>query len=336
MKKIINKSENLVTEMIEGFIAAYGNRYEKLPSVNGIILKERSDKVSILIGGGSGHEPLFLGFVGDGLADAVAVGNVFASPTAAAILETTKAVDNGKGVLYVYGNYAGDNLNFDMAQELAEMCGINVEAIKVWDDVASADKDHMEDRRGIAGDVFVIKIAGAAAASGISLSEVTRVAKKARDSVRSIGIALSPGTIPGSNAVTFTLPEDEIEFGMGLHGESGVRRTKMLSADELAEILLNYISEDLELTTGDEVAVLINGLGATTILELFIINRKVAHILKASGINVYETDVNSYCTCQEMSGASITVMRVDHELKKYLDAPASSPFYHKSKGANAK
>lgn len=329
MKKIINSADNLVEEMLEGYLAAYGDLYNAVPGVNGFVVKNKKDKVALVIGGGSGHEPLFPGFVGEGLADAVAIGNIFTSPNPSNIFEVTKAADCGKGVLYIYGNYAGDNLNFDMAEEIANENGIKTSSVRVWDDVASAPLDRIEDRRGIAGDVFVIKIAGAATDMGLSLEEVTLVTKRARDAVRTIGLALAPGSIPGSDKATFDLPEDEIEFGMGLHGEPGVKRTKLMKADDLTDIMLEHILKDFPINNGDEVCVLVNGLGSTTFLELFVINRRVSQILAKHGIRVYDTKVNSYCTCQEMAGASITLMRLDDELKKYYDYPAYSPYYIK-------
>lgn len=329
MKKIMNNPDHVVTEMVEGFIAAFGNDYEKLENVNGVVYKERKDKVGVLIGGGSGHEPLFLGFVGSGLADGAAIGHVFAAPTPNTILETTKAIDMNKGVLYIYGNYAGDTLNFDMGAELAEMEDIQTETVLVCDDVASAPLERMHDRRGIAGDVFVIKVAGAAAEAGLSLKEVAQIAQKASDNTRSIGVALSPGSIPGSGKYTFKLSDDEIEFGMGIHGEQGIKRTKMMNADELTDYMLEYLLGDLPFKQGDEVCVLVNGLGSTTLMELMIVNRRVSEVLKDKGITVYDTDINSYCTTQEMGGVSITLSRLDEELKGYYNQPAYSPFYMK-------
>lgn len=329
MKKIINNPENVVAEMVEGFISAFGSDYEKLPNVNGIIKKKKQDKVGVLTGGGSGHEPLFIGIVGDGLADGAALGNVFAAPTPNNVLEVTKAIDSGKGVLYVYGNYAGDTLNFDMGAELADMEDIETRTVLVYDDVASAPLDRIQDRRGIAGDVFVIKVAGAAAEAGLSLDEVARVAQKASDSTRSIGVALSPGSIPSTGKYTFTLAEDEIEFGMGIHGEPGVKRTKLMTADELTVTMLDYLIEDMPFTSGDEVCVLVNGLGSTTLMELMIVNRKAAEVLKDKGIKVHDTHINSYCTTQEMGGVSISLLRLDEELKGYYDMPAYSPYYIK-------
>jgi dihydroxyacetone kinase len=329
LKKIINENENIIQEMLEGFINAHGDMYKKVETTNGIVLRDKKDKVGILTGGGSGHEPLFLGFVGEGLADGASIGNVFAAPPPYNVLDVTKAVDSGKGVLHVYGNYAGDILNFDMAAELAEMEGIECKAVLVRDDVASAPLDRYEDRRGIAGDVFVIKVAGAASEDGLSLEEVARVTQKAADNTRSIGVALSPGMIPGLEKPTFSLAEDEIEFGMGIHGEPGIERTKMMKADDLTDRMLDSLFKDFDYKTGDEVCVLVNGLGATTQLELMIVNRRVNEVLKDKGIVIHHNDVNSYCTSQEMGGVSISLLLLDEELKKYYDKPAYSPYYTK-------
>lgn len=329
MKKVINKPEDVVEEMVDGFMCAYGDSFTKLEDVNGIIRKDVKDKVAVVVGGGSGHEPMFMGFVGEGLADGVAIGNVFAAPPPNVVHEVAKAVDTGKGVLFVYGNYAGDVLNFDMAVEFLEMEDIESRTVLVADDVASAPEERKEERRGIAGDVFVFKIAGAAANAGLSLDEVTAVAQKAANQTFSMGVALSPGTIPSSGKPTFTLADDEIELGMGIHGERGIKRTKLMEADDLTDDMLEILLKESKITQGDEVCLLINGLGSTTLLELFIVNRRVAQVLDEKGIKVYATDVDNYCTTQEMGGFSITVMKVDDELKEFYDAPALSPFYNK-------
>lgn len=329
MKKIINNPNNVVDEMLEGFMYANSKSYKKLEHVNGIILKNQKDKVGIVVGGGSGHEPLFLGFVGEGLADGAAVGNVFAAPTPNTVQEVGKAVNSGKGVLFVYGNYSGDILNFDMGIELLDMEGIDANSIAVRDDVASAPKERYEDRRGIAGDVFVIKVAGAASDKGLSLAEVTLVTQKASDHTFSIGVALSPGTIPASGEPTFTLADDEIELGMGIHGEPGIERVKLMEADELTDRLMDILLKESDIKEGDEVCVLVNGLGSTTLLELFIVNRKVAQLLETKGIKVHDMDVNNYCTTMEMGGMSISLLKLDNELKELYDAPASSAYYHK-------
>lgn len=330
MKKIINHPADCVKENLEGFLAAYGRLYERIEDVNGVICKERKrDKVALVIGGGSGHEPIFIAFIGKGLADAIAMGNIFASPDPDTISRVAKAADNGKGVLFVYGNYAGDILNFDMGEEIcSEDFGIKTAHVRVHDDCASAPLDRVTDRRGIAGDVFVIKVAGAACEAGLPLEEVVRITEKARDNTRSIGIATSPGSIPGG-APTFSLPDDEIEFGMGLHGEPGIRRAKMMPADALVEELCAWLLKDMPLQKDDEVCLLINGLGSTTVMELMIACRKATEILHAQQVKIHDTDVNSYCCCQEMGGFSITIMKLDEELKKYYDEPCFNPFYTK-------
>ncbi|NEY20009.1 dihydroxyacetone kinase subunit DhaK [Bacillus ginsengihumi] len=329
MKKVINCPERVVEETIEGFIAANKKSYKKVENVNGVIRKDLKDKVAVVTGGGSGHEPLFIGLLGEGLADGVTLGNVFAAPPPFNIQEVAKAAHTGKGVLFIYGNYAGDVLNFDMAVELLEMEDIECRTVLVTDDVASAPIERKADRRGIAGDIFVLKIAGAAAEKGSSLEEVARLAQKANDHTFSIGVGLSPGTIPGAVEPPYTLGDDEIEIGMGIHGEPGVERTKMASADELTERLMNTILIESGISAGDEIAVLVNGLGSTTLMELFIINRKVAQILEENGIKTHDIDVNSYCTTQEMGGFSITLLKLDDELKDLYDAPAVSPYYKK-------
>lgn len=329
MKKVINNPNDVVEEAVEGFMLAYGKNHKKVDNINGVVRKDKKDKVGVVIGGGSGHEPLFLGFVGEGLADGVAIGNVFAAPPPQTVQSVAKEVDSGKGVLFIYGNYAGDELNFDMAAELLEMEDIESQTVKVRDDVASAPVERKEDRRGIAGDVFVIKIAGAAAEKELSLEEVTKVAQKASDQTYSMGVALSPGTIPSSGKPNFTIPDDEIEIGMGIHGEPGIERTKLMKADELTDRLMDQLISESDIESNDEVAVLVNGLGSTTLMELMIINRRVAHYLDGKGINVYDADINNYCTTMEMAGFSITLMKLDDELKEYYDAPASSPYYKK-------
>ena len=330
MRKIINSPDNVVSEMMEGYISAYGRYYEKHPEVNGVILRRRrKDKVALVIGGGSGHEPLFSGFVGKGLADAAACGNIFASPDPNTVYKTGKAVNQGKGVIFVYGCYAGDNLNFDMGEEFLNDEGIPTAHVRVWDDVASAPKDRIEDRRGIAGDVFVIKVAGAACDAGLSLEEVTKVTEKARDNTKTIGVATAPAQLPGIDKPIFELPEGEIEYGMGLHGERGVLRAIWQDADVLVEKMYGQIMEDAGIQAGDEVCVLVNGLGSTTITELAIAYRKVKKLLDKDKIKVHDADLNSYCTSQEMGGFSITLFKLDEELKGYYDMPCYCPFYAK-------
>jgi len=325
IKKILNKPKNVVSELLEGIIEASNGKIKKLKGVNALVKTQIPDgKVGLLIGGGSGHEPLFPGFIGENLADGAACGHIFAAPSPDIILQGTKYLDKGRGVLYLYGNYAGDNMNFDIAAELAEEEGIQVRTVRIWDDVASAPLDRIEDRRGIAGDLFVIKIAGGISAVVSDLEEVFKITSKARDNTRSMGVAVAPGSIPETGEPTFKLPEDEIEIGMGLHGEPGVSREKLMKADPLVEMMMGRILEDLPFKGGDEVNVLINNLGSTTFMELLIANRKVSQILREKKIEIYDTLLGSYCTCQEMAGFSITLMRLDNELKRYYDMPASS------------
>jgi dihydroxyacetone kinase-like protein len=329
-KKVLNDPKDAVSEVLEGLAASSCGRMRKLEDFN-VVLKSSvpTGKVALLIGGGSGHEPLFPGFVGMNMADGAACGNIFAAPSPDTILAATKAVNKGKGVLYVYGNYAGDKMNFDIASEMAMDEGIKTRTVRVWDDVASAPPDRMQDRRGIAGDLFVIRIAGAVSATSGDLAEVERVTARARDATRSMGVALAAGSHPETGVLTFELPEDELEIGMGLHGERGVTRRKMLAADELVATMMGRIIADLPFTSGDKVCLLINDLGATTVMELLIAARKAHGLLRGDGIIVHDTVVGSYCTCQEMAGFSISLMRLDDELQKYYDMPASSPGYSK-------
>jgi dihydroxyacetone kinase-like protein len=328
MKKVINNPENVVQETFDGFIGMFGEYFHQLEGVTAIAKNELDpDKVGLLIGGGSGHEPIFLEYIGKGYPDAVCQGNIFAAPSPDIILAGTRAIDRGKGVLYVYGNYAGDNLNFDMAAELADEEGIRTATVRVMDDVAAAPPERITDRRGIAGDFYVIKVAGAACDAGLDLDEVKRITEKARDNTRTMGVALSPGTIPGEDTAAFELPADEIEIGMGLHGEPGVRRGKMEQADSLVNQMVELVLADLPFKAGDEVCVLINGFGSTTRMEQFIAMRRVLQLLTEAGIKTHDTQAGSFATCQEMAGFSVTLMRLDAELKKYYDWPVWSPVF---------
>ena len=324
-KKIINNPKNVVNELLEGIVEASNGKIRIIEGVSALVKKEIPDgKVGLLIGGGSGHEPLFPGFIGVNMADGAACGHIFAAPAPNIVFEATKAISKGNGLLYLYGNYAGDNMNFDIAVEMAEEEGIAVKTVRIWDDVASAPIERIEDRRGIAGDLFVIKIAGGVSARSDKLDEVFRITARARDNTRSMGVSVSAGSIPETGEPTFLLPEDEIEIGMGLHGEPGVSREKMLDADPLVEKMMDKILSDLPFKEGDEICLLINDLGATTMMELLIVNRKVSQILRDKKIKIHDTVIGSYCTCQEMAGFSITLMKLDEELKKYYDMPAES------------
>jgi len=329
-KKIINDPANVVEELLEGLIAAGNGSIRQVGAVGALAKANlQNDKVGILIGGGSGHEPLFPCFIGDNLADGAACGNVFAAPPPDVILDVTRALNKGKGVLYVYGNYAGDCMNFDIAAEMAEEEGIDVKTVRVWDDVASAPPDQTEERRGIAGDLFVIKIAGAAATKAPDLDEVFRITSKARDCTRSIGVALAAGSIPETGEPTFKLGDDEMEIGMGLHGEPGVRRQKLEAADAIVTDMMGCMLDDMPLTASDDVCLLVNNLGSTTFMELLIVNRRARQILDEKDISVHDTVMGSFCTCQEMAGASITLMKLDPELRQFYDMPARSPAFTK-------
>lgn len=324
-KKIINNPGNVVPELLEGLVKASHGKIKKLEGISALVKTQLSEgKVGLLIGGGSGHEPLFPGFIGESMADGAACGHIFAAPTPNVIFETTKVLNKGKGVLYLYGNYAGDNLNFDIAAEMAQDNGIDVKTVRVWDDVASAPFDKIKDRRGIAGDLFVIKIAGAVSVEKDNLEEVFRVTTKARDNTRSMGVSVAAGSIPETGEPTFELPDDEIEIGMGLHGEPGVSREKMIAANPLVDKMMETIIADLPFKQDDEVCLLINDLGSTTMMELLIVNRRVFQILQNKKIKVYDTVIGSFCTCQEMAGFSITLMKLDDELTQYYNYPANS------------
>lgn len=329
-KKIINDPSDVVKEEGEGFLAAFGKKFCAVPNVNGLMKREIPDgKTVLLIGGGSGHEPMFGFFLGDNLADCAANGNVFASPDPVTIIETAKAAERGAGVLFLYGNYAGDNLNFDKAAGELEQLGIPVKTVRVWDDIASAPKERITDRRGIAGDVLMLKIAGAACAK-LPLKEAYRVAEKARDNLYSIGVGLEGATIPGQINPIFSLPADEMEYGLGIHGEPGIRRLKMKTADEICENLFREIMKESGIQPGDTVCTYVNGLGSTTLMELMILNRKLALLCKENGILVHDMDVNSLVTTMEMAGASISMMKMDDELIRYFDMPCDSPYYKKN------
>jgi dihydroxyacetone kinase-like protein len=314
--------------MLDGILAAHADQLRR-PSPRAIVRADApiAGKVGIATGGGSGHLPVFMGYVGRGLIDGAAIGNVFASPSSDDMLDVTRAISGGAGVLYLYGNYGGDRLNFDLAAELASDEGIEVRTILGADDVASAPPERANTRRGIAGIFFLYKVAGAAAAAGASLDEVVAVAARAASGTRTMGVAISPCTIPAAGVPTFELPAGQMEIGMGIHGEPGVRRGPLETADEIAHELTAAILADLPYRRGDEVGVLVNGLGATPREELYILYRSVARILDGEGIRVHRVWVGEYATSLEMAGASLTLMRVDDELRRLVDAPAETPFF---------
>ena len=283
-----------------------------------------SSDLGLLVGGGSGHEPMFGGFLGRNLADGAACGEVFAAPSPDTIVAAAKAIHRGKGVLFLYGNYGGDTMNFDIAAEWLADEGIETQTVRVRDDVAAAPPERVNDRRGIAGDVFVIKAAGGAAAELPSLDEVARIARKAEANTRSMGVAVAPGSLPETGVWTFELGDDEIEVGMGAHGEAGVKRQKMVPADAIVDQMMALILQDLPFVRGDEVALLINNLGSSTMMELLIANRRVRQILDREGIKVHRTWIGGWLTSMEMAGFSISLLKLDAELKHYIDLPSSS------------
>lgn len=323
MKKMINKPEEVVSEMLQGIVKAHP---ELVYTPGGEVICRRNpgNQVGIVSGGGSGHEPAHAGYVGEGMLSAAVSGNVFASPSPDRVLEGIRLANTGKGVLLVIKNYSGDIMNFSMAQELAEMEDIPVRAVVVRDDVAVQDSTFSTGRRGIAGTVFVHKCAGAKAAVGGDLDEVATVAQKVADNVRSMGFAMSPCVLPGVGKPGFTLGDDEIEVGMGIHGEPGVERTNMKSAKEIAKILVDKILADYDFTDS-EVALMINGLGGSPLMELYIIENDVRNYLDEKGIKVYRTYVGNFMTSLEMMGCSVSLLKLDDELKTLLDVPCSTP-----------
>ena len=322
LKKLINDPFDAVDEMLEGFVAAHED-VVRLASER-VVARMPPDrpKVGIVIGGGSGHEPAFVGYVGEGLADAAAVGNIFAAPSPDVCLEAIRAASTGMGVLLAFGNYAGDIMNFGIAAERAAAEGIEVRTVLVTDDVASAPPSEVERRRGIAGDVIVFKCAGAMAERGASLDEVEHVARATNAATRTMGIALAPCEVPGAGRLSFELGDDEIEIGLGLHGEPGMRRGPLLGADETAEILVATILADMPAPGGHEVAVLANGLGGTAQLDLYVLYRAARRALERAGNTVSRSLVGEFITSLEMAGASISVTLLDDELRALLDAPA--------------
>ncbi len=333
MKKIINTPEGFITEMLEGIYAAHPDQVNYVENDLHCLVsvKKVPGKVGIATGGGSGHLPLFLGYVGEGMLDGCSIGDVFQSPSAEQMLAVTKAIDSGAGVLYIYGNYGGDILNFDMAAEMADFEeDIRVESVVAGDDVASGapvKPGAKNTRRGVAGIFFVYKCAGAAAAKLLDLDNVKRVAEKVCENVRTMGVALTPCTVPRVGHPSFELADDELEIGMGIHGEPGIRRGKLIPADTIVDEMLNQIIDDLPYEKGDEVAVLVNGLGATPLEEQYVMFRRINQVLSEKGIKIFHTYVGEYATSMEMAGASISLLKLDDELKELLAAPADTPFF---------
>lgn len=327
MKKIINNPDFVVEDMLQGMVLAHPEYLKKLDNAD-VLVRVNSQvegKVALVSGGGSGHEPAHGGYVGTGMLDAAIAGAVFTSPTPDQVYEAIKAVDSGNGVLLVIKNYTGDVMNFEMAKEMAEMEGIKVSTVVVNDDVAVENSTYTAGRRGIAGTIFVHKIAGAKAETLASLEEVTAVAEKVIANVRSMGMALSSCIVPAAGKQNFTLSDNEVEIGMGIHGEPGTHREELKTADEISEHMVNKILADMTLNNGDEVAVMVNGLASTPLMELYIVNKKVNEMLTSMGVKIHRTFVGEFMTSLEMAGFSISVLKLDEELKELLDAKADTP-----------
>ena len=331
MKKIINRPEDFVKDTMEGIIAAYGDKVKLYNDDYRILLSSypvKEGKVGIVTAGGSGHLPVFLGYVGQGLLDGCTVGNVFASPSSAKMADTIRACDRGNGVLVLFGNYGGDKMNFELACETVDLeDDIKTEMVVVKDDVASAPASEAERRRGVAGMIYAFKIAGAKAENGGTLKEVADVTRKALKNIRTMGMALTSCIVPEVGKPTFSLADDEMEIGMGIHGEPGLEVRKMMTAAELADLLLSKILSDMPLVNGDEVSIMINGLGATPLEEQLIVYKSVAELLQKRGVRVYMPHIGEYATSMEMAGISITLFKLDAELKGLLGQVARSPFY---------
>ena len=330
MRKIINAPESFVDEFVEGILLAHPDLV-KTPGEDLRVLVRadapRPGQVGIVTGGGSGHLPLFKGYVGQGLCSGVAIGNVFSSPSSEQIFEATKAVDGGAGVLYLYGNYGGDVFNFDLAADLADLEGITTKTVLGRDDVASQPNERKLDRRGVAGIVFAYKAAGAAAERGASLDEVAAVAEDVIEHTATMGVGLAPTILPTTGQPSFELPDGEIEIGIGIHGEPGIQRGALRTADEIAEQIVTALVADLGLSAGARVAVLVNGLGATPLEELYVLYRKTHQLLAGLGIEVAKPYIGEYATSLEMAGASISLLELNDERLALLQAPARSPFF---------
>lgn len=329
MRKLINNPKDIVDETINGFVLANKDKIKRLGDFTVVARIDApvKDQVGVVIGGGAGHEPLFLEYVGKGMAMAEAHGQVFASPSSVNILEAIKIADSGKGVILLYCNYAGDVMNFNMAQELAADEGIKIDTVRIHDDISSAPKENKEDRRGTTATHVMIKIAGSAADSGMEFEPLKTLMERAVENSRSLGVSLSACTFPETGMATFSLEEGKMEFGMGLHGEAGIKKVDIMTADKTTETILDLIVSDLPYKKGDEVIALVNGYGSTTRMEMFIIMGKIHSYLADKGISIYSSEVGEFCTSQEMAGISITLIKLDDELKKYYDMQAESPGY---------
>ena len=325
MQRILNDPDNIVDEMLKGFLKVHADIVEKTDNprvVRSKFMKE--GRVGVVTGGGSGHKPAFIGYCGQNMADAVAVGEICSSPTAAAFLDAFKAADGGQGVACLYGNYSGDNMNVKMAVKMAKKQGLTVKTVVANDDVASAPKDQREKRRGVAGEVLMWKVGGAKAAKGGSLDEVIAAAQKAIDNTRSVGIGLTPCTLPAVGHPNFEIKDGTMEVGIGHHGEPGIEVVPLESAKGMAKRMVDIVLPDYPFEAGDEVVVLVSGLGATPVMELYVLYDEVDQLLKEKGIITYKAYVGDYFTSLDMMGATLTVMKLDDELKELIDMPVNT------------
>ena len=329
MKKIINEPSNFVDESIDGLIKSHPNVYSLAEDNSRVIkrAKKSSNKVGLVTGGGSGHLPVFTGYVGEGLLDTCAIGSVFASPSVDQIASAIRNADNGNGVLCILGNYGGDVMNFEMACEIVKDEGVNTKIIIVADDIASASLEEKEKRRGIAGMIFVFKVAGGFAETGASLEEVFKLANETNNNIRTLGVALSPCILPEAGKPTFEIGKDEIEIGMGIHGEPGISREKLKSANDLTDDICSRIFDDFKLGDNDEISLMINSLGATPLEELYIVSRRVIENTNKNKTKIYRNYVGRYATSMEMAGMSVTVLKLNENIKKNLIAPSNCPFW---------
>lgn len=325
MQRIMNDPDVIVDEMLKGFLKAHSDIVESANNPRVVKSKKmKSDTVGVVTGGGSGHKPAFLGYVGENLCDSAAIGEICSSPTAAAFLDAFKAADKGKGVACLYGNYSGDNMNVKMAVKMARKQGLLVKTVVANDDVASAPRDQREKRRGVAGEVLMWKVGGAKASKGGTLDEVINAAQKAIDNTRSIGIGLTPCTLPAVGHPNFEIKEGTMEVGIGHHGEPGIEVCKLETAARMAQRMVDVILPDYPFAAGDEVVVLVSGLGATPVMELYVLYDEIDKLLTEKGIKIHRAYVGNYFTSLDMMGATLTIMKVDNELKELIDMPADS------------
>lgn len=325
MQRILNNPDHIVDEMLKGFLKAHSDIVEATDNPRVIKAKNlKEDRVGVITGGGSGHKPAFVGYVGTNMCDAVAVGEICSSPTAAAFLDACKEANREKGVACLYGNYSGDNMNVKMAVKMAKKAGITVKTVVANDDVASAPKDQAEKRRGVAGEIFMWKAGGAKAAMGGTLDEVIAAAQKAIDHTRSVGIGLTPCTLPAVGHPNFEIKDGTMEVGIGHHGEPGIEVCELETASQMAKRMVDVVLPDYPFESGDEVAVLVSGLGATPIMELYVLYDEIDQLLKEKGIKTHRAYVGNYFTSMEMMGATLTIMKLDGELKEYIDLPVNT------------